>query len=163
MSDGSGGGFSLNTLYGLVYTVIFLDTALFLAWVASIFYLYTECPLTLFHHAIFALYFFQTVTIIHVLSGWNESYGKEPAPSYWLCASILSFFFTLTIFLAQFAPDPPELGCSYVLLYQILSGTGLCISVVSLAFWTVIRIMSRRVVRSYKKNKTIDISSVVMS
>lgn len=159
MSD----GLSSNTLYGLVYTLIFLDVLLFLAWAASIFYLYTECPLTLTNHAIFAFYFLQTFAVINVLSGWNESYGKEPAPIYWLSASLLSFFFTLTIFLAQFAPDPPALGCSQKLLNQILSGTGLGISLISLIFWTVVRIMSRRVSTTTKRTKLVDISSSVLS
>ena len=151
-------GFGENTLYGLVYTLIFLDTALFLAWVASIFYLYTECPLVLQQHAIFVLYFIQTVSVIHVLSGWNES-SKEPSPIYWLSSSIIAFFFTLCILLAQFAPDPPSLGCSSVLLNQILSGTGLCISFLSLSFWVVIRVMSRKTL--VKRRKVADISSFV--
>lgn len=155
-------GFSTNTLYGLVYTLIFLDSALFLAWVASIFYLYTECPSTLFNHAIFALYFTHTVAVIHVLSGWNETFSKDPSPIYWLSASILVFFFTLTIFLAQFSPSDSSLGCSYVLLYQILSGTGLSISIISLTFWTVIKIMSRKATLMVKRKKKMsDISDIL--
>lgn len=155
---------SESVLYGLLYTLIILDSGLFIAWAATIFYLYTECPSTLTNHAMFAIYFLQLWTVIYVSSSGG---GKEPSPIYWLTSSLVTFFFSLTLFLAQFAPTPHHApDCNYVLLYKILSGTGLCISLLSLAFWTVLRIMSRKA-RAYaqgeaKKKKTMDLSESLL-
>jgi len=156
---------SEGALYGFLYTLIILDSGLFIAWAATIFYLYTECPSTLTNHAMFALYFLQLWTVIYVSSAREGV--KEPSPFYWLTSSLVTFFFSLTLFLAQFAPTPHHApDCSYVLLYKILSGTGLCISLLSLSFWTVLRIMSRKA-RAFaqgeaKKKKSMDLSESLL-
>jgi hypothetical protein len=139
-----------KTLLHGAYFMLFLDALFLLGWTCSGIYFLVECPAQVESHALIALHFLQTASVMAVISDWwanlKESTHRvsDTTPIYWAGASFIALLGDLLLFTLQFRlPDPPGETCIVRILHKVLDGYASSICVLSLIWFGFVGIATR--------------------